>query len=251
MHIRPRICTNTSTRCSVYSSILWALLVHTITHTHTHTHRPNSAGWAGSPEVAISMTVIERRLIYLPPFFSLQQQKTKAVRGASPSLLLTVLISLLGNNVLTGTREAAWLNQSHICTSVRAEMADPPVCVCVCVCDKDQSICVILVLIVPLHLCSDCLPFWNAFLFLIRGVIEPQSQRASSCQPVSIRQDRGFAPGIDLSLKDSLAQTICSLASSKLAQAEPDTLLSVHLTETRCSTSHTVYILSFFSCSTI
>lgn len=46
------------------------------------THRPDNEGWAGSPEVAISMTVIERQLIYLPPFFTLQQHKTKAKREA-------------------------------------------------------------------------------------------------------------------------------------------------------------------------
>lgn len=66
-------------------------------------------GRTGSlPAEVDNVTVIERRLIHVPPFLIFffntpERRKTDAVRGAGASLPLTRPICVLGKNVLTGT----------------------------------------------------------------------------------------------------------------------------------------------------
>lgn len=64
--------------------------------------------WTGSLlDEVDNVTVIERRLIHVPPFFLFfffntpKRRKTDAVRGAGASLLLTRPICVLGKNVLS------------------------------------------------------------------------------------------------------------------------------------------------------
>lgn len=95
------------TGCSVYSGILWTPLLHAIPK-----KKKTLQAWTRSLlAVDDNVTVIERRLIHVPPFFYFfyfflntpERRKTDAVRGARASVLLTRPICVLGKNVLTGT----------------------------------------------------------------------------------------------------------------------------------------------------
>lgn len=178
-------------------------------------------------------------LIYLPPFFFPGPVILKeAVRGPSPSFLLSALILVLENNVLTEMSKAAFSQQTlRLCKSSNHN----PFCECtradmrahVCVQDRNQSVCVLLVLIVPIHSyslwLSAILKSFFLLLFQMRGIKRLRSSHLSSSplqtavlhtprarsHPTPASNNKALALRIDLSLKDSLADTICSVSSER------------------------------------
>lgn len=162
----------------------------------------------------------------------------EAVQGPSPSFFLSALILALENNILTEMSKSASPNK--LCTSVKAQItvlsvsARARACVRKCVCARQESV----------RMCSPCpycaytlvfsvtvCHFEKLFLLLfqMRGIKRLRSShlRSSPLQttvlhtlrarshPTPASNNKALALRIDLSLKDSLADTICSVSSER------------------------------------
>lgn len=154
--------------------MLWTLLVHTITkRTQTqHTNRPDNTGWG---QRALRLLSAWRWLnvdwFICLHFSPSSREKTKAVRGAQPSFLLTILIVVFGNNVLTGTTKSRRtlslslsLNKLKSAPQWKQKWHRASVCARVKTRISPYVLSLSLLCLYTCILC-DCLPFWKFFFF--------------------------------------------------------------------------------------